>query len=170
MHKCDLTGDIDTFLKAAQAKDPNTYATTKAEWDAAKKSGATAAYVAFYTDSAQHCTQVGSSSSDISTANFKLVVNFVVQFKDEASAAKGYTTETIFGFSSATLKGGGAPVQEGKATGLGANSIVLSVTVATQSFYVTVWQHKQFMVILVALDLDATAAKKVALAEDGRIK
>lgn len=170
MHKCDISGDVDSFLNTVKTKDPNTYTTTKAEWDSAKKNGASGAYIAFYADSTQHCTQVGSSSSDLSTANFKLLVNFVIQFKDQASAVKGYTSDSIFGFSAASLKSGGAPVQEGTATGFGANSIVLSVTVANQSFYVSVWQHKAFMVILVALDMDAAAAKKVAQAEDGRIK
>jgi hypothetical protein len=103
MHKCDVSGDIDTFLNKSKSKDPNTYTTTKAEWDSAKQKGATAAYTAFYTDSAAHCATVESNSSDITTATYKLVVNFVVQFKDEASASKGYTTESSFGFSAASL-------------------------------------------------------------------
>lgn len=170
MHRCDLSGDIDSFLNKSKTNDPNTYTSTKAEWDSAQKGGATAAYTAFYTDSTQHCTQLGSSSSDFSSATYKLVVNFVIQFKDEASAAKGYTSETIFGFSAAALKNGGAPVQEGKATGLGQNSIILTVTVSNQTFYVAVWQHKAFMVILAVLNMDAATGKKAATAEDGRIK
>jgi len=170
MQKCDLTGDIDSFLNKSKTKDPNTYASTKSEWDAAQKAGATAAYAAFYTDSAPHCVTVGSNTADISTATYKLVVNFVIQFKDEASASKGYTTESIFGFSAAQLKTGGAPVVEGTNTGLTPNSIVLSISISTQSFYVAVWQNKAFMVILAVLNIDSAASKKVALAENGRIK
>jgi hypothetical protein len=170
MHKCDLSGDIDSFLSKSKTKDPNTYTSTKAEWDAAKQKGATAAYTAFYTDSAEHCASVESNSSDISSATYKLVVNFVVQFKDEASASKGYTTESIFGFSASSLKSGGAPVVEGTKTGLTANSIVLSISVATQSFYVAVWQNKVFMVIMAILNIDTATCKKVAQAENSRIK
>jgi hypothetical protein len=170
MHKCDLSGDIDSFLSKSKTKDPNTYNSTKAEWDSAKQKGATAAHTAFYTDSAAHCTSVESNSSDISTATYKLVVNFVVQFKDEASASKGYTSESIFGFSAASLKSGGAPVLEGTKTGLTANSIVLSIAVSTQSFYVAVWQNKVFMVILAILNIDTATCKKVAQAENSRIK
>lgn len=170
MHKCDLSGDIDSFLNKSKTKDPNTYTSTKSEWDAAQKAGATAAYTAFYTDSTAHCTSIESNTSDISSATYKLVVNFVIQFKDEASAAKGYTTETIFGFSASSLKGGGAPVQEGTATGLGTNSIVLTISISNQSFYVAVWQHKAFMVILAVLNIDSATSKKVATAENGRIK
>ncbi len=170
MQKCDLTGDIDSFLNKSKTKDPNTYTSTKSEWDAAQKAGATAAYAAFYTDSAAHCVTVGSNTADISTATYKLVVNFVIQFKDEASASKGYTTESIFGFSAAQLKTGGAPVVEGANTGLTPNSIVLSISISTQSFYVAVWQNKAFMVILAILNIDSAASKKVALAQNGRIK
>jgi len=170
MHKCDLSGDIDSFLNKSKTKDPNTYTSTKSEWDAAKQKGAEAAYTAFYTDSTAHCTSIESNSSDISSATYKLVVNFVVQFKDEASASKGYTTESIFGFSASSLKSGGAPVVEGTATGLTKNSIVLSIAISTQSFYVAVWQNKVFMVILAILNIDTATSKKVAQAENGRIK
>jgi hypothetical protein len=174
MHKCDLSGDIDSFLTKSKTKDPNTYTSTKAEWDAAQKRGATAAYTAFYTDSAAHCASVESNSSDISSATYKLVVNFVVQFKDEASASNGYTSQSpddsIFGFSAASLKSGGAPVVEGTATGLTKNSIVLSIAISTQSFYVAVWQNKVFMVIMAILNIDTATCKKVAQAENSRIK
>jgi len=170
MHKCDLSGDIDSFLNKSKTKDPNTYTSTKTEWDSAKQKGATAAYTAFYTDSAAHCASIESNTSDISSATYKLVVNFVIQFKDEASANKGYTSESIFGFSASSLKSGGAPVVEGTATGLTKNSIVLNISVANQAFYVAVWQNKTFMVILAVLNIDAATCKKVAQSENARIK
>ena len=170
MHKCDLSGDIDSFLNKSKTKDPNTYTSTKSEWDSAKQKGATAAYTAFYTDSTAHCTSIESNTSDISSATYKLVVNFVIQFKDEASASKGYTSESIFGFSASSLKSGGAPVVEGTATGLTKNSIVLSISISNQAFYVAVWQNKTFMVILAILNIDTATCKKVAQAENARIK
>ena len=172
MQKCDLSGDMDTFLNKSQAKDPTTYKSVKSEWDAAQKQGATAAYAGFYADSTAHCATVESNSSDISTATYKLVVNFVVQFKDEASATKGYTSETIFGISKDKLTGGAAPeaVMQGTTTGLTANSIVLSVAILNQSFYVAEWQNKVFLVILAILNIDTPTSKKVAQAVNARIK
>jgi hypothetical protein len=170
MHKCDLSGDIDSFLNTTKTKDPNTYNSTKTEWESAKQKGATAAYAAFYTDSTAHCATVESNTSDISSATYKLVVNFVIQFKDEASASKGYTSESIFGFSASMLKGGGVPVVEGTETGLTKNSIVLSISLANQAYYVAVWQNKTFMVILAMLNIDAATCKKAAQAANGRIK
>ncbi|HEV3102237.1 MAG TPA: hypothetical protein VG426_07840 [Candidatus Dormibacteraeota bacterium] len=167
--KCDLSGDINSYLTKIQTKDPSTYATIKSQWEAAKKDGATAAQVEFYTDSTAHCASLESSGSQIGTATYKLVVNFVFQFKDEASAVKGYTSDSIFGFSASSLRASQVPVKEGAATGLGPNSIVLTIAVSSQTFYVVVWQKKQFMVILGILNIDSATDKKVALAEDGRI-
>ena len=169
MVKCDLSGPIDSFLAKEKTQDPTSYASINTEWSDAKKNGATAAFVAFYADSAAHCAAIKTNGSEIGTANYKLVVNFVIQFKDEKTAAKGYTSASIFGFSSSQLKQGGVPVVEGTATGLGSNSIVLSASVASQSYYIAVWQKQSFMVILAVLNIDSTGSKKVATAENARI-
>lgn len=169
--RCDLTGTIDNFLAKEKTQDANTYSSVSGEWADAKKNGATSAFTAFYADNAAHCAALKTNASDIGAANYKLVVNFVVQFKDEASAAKGYTSESIFGFSSSELKSGAGsvPIVEGTATGLTANSIVLNASVGAESYYIAVWQKKAFMVILAVLNLDSAAAKKVAAAENSRI-
>ncbi len=168
--KCDLSGDINDFLNKVKSPDPNTYMSTKNDWQAAQQKGATDAYTAFYTDSTAHCTAIKSNGSDIGSASYQLVVNFVIRFKDEKSAANGYTSESIFGFSVSSLKSGGAPVIEGTKTGLTPNSIVLTASIPPQSYYIAVWQNKTFMVILAMLNIDAAAAKKAALAENSRIK
>jgi hypothetical protein len=169
MQRCDLSGDINTYLKKIQTKDPSTYSTIKSQWEAAQKDGATAADVEFYTDSTAHCASLESSGSQVGTATYKLAVNFVFQFKDQASAEKGYKSDSIFGFSATSLKSSQVPVTEGTATGLGPNSIVLTIAISNQTFYVAVWQNKQFMVILGVLNIDAATDKNVALAENKRI-
>lgn len=169
MTRCDFSGDMNSYLKKIQTKDPSTYTSVKSEWDAAQKDGATAADVEFYSDTAAHCAALESKGSQISDATYKLVVNFVFQFKDEATATTGYSSDKVLGFSPASLRSTQLPVTEGTATGLGKNSIVLAFAAAIQSFYVAVWQNKQFMVILGIVNVDAAADKKVALAENGRI-
>ncbi len=170
--RCDGSGDIDTFLSAIQTKDPNTYKSTKAEWDDAKSHGATAAVVVFYADSKDHCASIqNSKNNDLGSATFPLVINFVIQFKDEATAQSGYTNESIFGFSESTLvTEGGSGVIKGQDTGLTKNSVALTVAIGAQSFYFAVWQNKAFMVILGVLNIDIAQAKKTATTENGRIK
>jgi hypothetical protein len=170
MVRCDLTGDIDSFLSKEKTADQNTYQSTRDEWDHAKSTGAITAYAAFFADTNAHCTGITSSGADIGSATYKLVVNFVIQFKDEASAAKAYTSEKVFNFSASDLKASGQPVVEGDKTGLSANSITLSQAIGSQSFYIAVWQHKAFMVILAVLNVDGAASKKIATSENSRIK
>jgi hypothetical protein len=169
MHRCSISGDIDTYIESLKTKDPATYTSTKSEWTDAQSKGATATQVTFYTDSEANCTSVASTVANLSAAAYPLVVNFSVQFKDEASAANGYTNGQIFGIDSAMLKANGAVV-EGTKTGLGANSIVLNTTILSQAFYIAVWQNKAFMVILGIINLDAATGQKVADAENKRIQ
>jgi biopolymer transport protein ExbD len=170
MHQCSISGDINTYLNSLKTKDPATYTSTKAEWADAQSKGATATQVMFYTDSAANCENVASTVANLSAAAYPLVVNFSVEFKDEASAANGYTSGQIFGIDRTMLKANGAPVVEGTNTGLGPNSIVLNTTILNQAFYIAVWQNKAFMVILGIINLDSAAGQKVAAAENRRIK
>lgn len=169
MQRCDLSGDINTYLDHIKTKDPATYTSTKTQWDAAQKSGATSAQVVFFTDSTANCANVESKVANLSSAAYKLVVNFVIQFKDETTAASGYSSGSIFGIDQSTLKSDGAPVVEGTKTGLGPNSIVLSLPIANQSFYIAIWQNKAFMVILGIINLDPATGQKVADSANKRI-
>ena len=170
LHRCSISGDINTYLDNLKTKDPATYTSTKAEWADAQSKGAIAAQVVFYTDSAANCENVASTVANLSAAAYPLVVNFIVQFKDEGGAASGYTSGQIFGIDRSMLKANGSAVVEGTKTGLGPNSIVLSATILNQAFYIAVWQNKAFMVILGIINLDSATAQKVAAAENQRIK
>ncbi len=167
MLRCSLSGNIEDFIKAEQSPDPNTSKSVSGYWQDAQKSGK-AAYAAIYTDSQARCAAIKDPSTDVGTATYKLVVNFVVQFKDEKTAADAYTNKSIFGFSPSQLRS--APTIEGAKTGLTANSIVLNQSIASQSFYIAEWQNKAFMVILAVLNIDPEASKKVSTLENGRIK
>jgi hypothetical protein len=170
--RCDGSGDIDTFLNAVKTKDPTTYNQTKTEWDDARSHGATGAQVVFFADSKDHCTTIQTSgSSDLGSATYPLVINFVVKFKDAATAQDGYTNQSIFGFSESSLSAsGGAGVVKGKDTGLTPNSIALTVSIGTQSFYFAVWQNQAFMVILGVLNIGLDDSKKLASKVNGRIR
>jgi len=172
--KCDLSGDIDKYISAQESTDSKTAKSNKADWEEAQKNGATAAYVSIYSDSAAQCAAVKKVPSDIASTTHPLIVNFVVQFKDDKSAAKGYSNpKKIFGFSAADLRDSKPSTQsvtEGTKTGLSENSIVLSTSVLNQSFYIAIWQNKTFMVLLAILNMDPTASQKVATSENSRIK
>jgi formylmethanofuran:tetrahydromethanopterin formyltransferase len=168
MVKCPLSGNIEDFIKAEQTPDPNTATSITNYWTDAQSNGAKTAYAAIFADSQDRCSSIKNPQTDVGTATYKLVVNFVVEFKDEATATDAYNNKTIFGFSKSQLKA--APVIEGTKTGLTENSIVLSQAIASQQFYIAEWQNKKFMVILAVLNIDPEASKKVSTAENSRIK
>jgi hypothetical protein len=169
VQRCGVSADINTYLSNIKSTDPSVYTTTQAQWADAQSKGATAAQVVFYTDSAADCANVASNVSSLAAATYKLVVNFVIKFKDEATATSGYTSGKIFGVDQSTLKVGGTPFVAGIKTGLGANSIVLSATIANQSFYISVWQNKTFMVILGIINFDSATGQKAAAGVNKRI-
>jgi hypothetical protein len=169
LQRCSESGDMQAFLKAIQTKDPATYDKTKAQWDAAQKDGAVAAAVAFYADSGAHCAAMESPTTDFSGVTYPVIINFVIQFGDEASAVKGYTTESIFGFKQSDIATSPGVLQ-GTKTGLTPNSVSLPVSIGNQSFYVAFWQNKAYMVILGVLNMDLTASKKIAISENSRIR
>ena len=171
MTQCELTGDIESFISKEQAPDPQAAKSISDDWQQARKDGATAAFGAIYTDSQAHCDAIKGSGADLSAATYKLVVNFVVQYKDEKSAVAVYKgQQPILGFNPAELRTGAGGVVEGTKTGLTENSIALTQPAGNQLFYVAIWQNKRFVVILAILNVDATAAKNVAVRENGRIK
>lgn len=170
MVKCSLTGDIQHYISALQTPSPSTSKSMSSYWQDAQRAGATHAFTAIYTNSDANCSALKSPDTDISTAQYPLVVNFTVQYKDAKSAANAYTNGNVFGFSPAQLKTGGASVLEGTSTGLTQNSIVLNTTIPPQSFYIAEWQNKTFVVILAILNLDAGTSKNVAVAQNSRIK
>lgn len=168
--KCDLSGDVDTVVAKEATPDPSTSKSFQKYWQDAKAQGAKAGYLAFYTSSSSNCSAIKSSATEIGTASYPFILNFVLQYKDEKTATTAYTNGTVFNFSAATLKQGGAPVIEGTNTGLSPNSVVLNASFANQTYYIAEWQSKTFLVILAALNVDANASKKVATSENGRIK
>lgn len=171
VQRCDVSGSIDSFLNAVKTKDPETYSSTKSEWDKAKSNGATAAEVVFYTDSKDHCGAITNSQNEnLASATYPIVINFVIQFKDEPSAEQGYTSDSIFGFDQTTIDAtGGTGVAKGVDTGLSKNSITLTIPIGNQTFYVAIWQKKAFMVILAVINIDTAQAKKIASNENNRI-
>lgn len=168
MVRCDLSGDIQSFIQKEQSSDPTTSKTAVDQWSALQKAGATSGYVTVYTDSKAHCTDFASSRTDPAAANYKLIVNFAVQFKDEKSASAAYGNGSIFGVSSSSLRSSTAV--EGTKTGLTTNSVVVSQAIGNQSFYIALWQDKAFAIFLAAVNLDPASSKKVATSEDARIK
>lgn len=170
MVRCDLSGDIQNFIHKEQSPDPSTSTATAKEWSQAQKNGAVAAQVAIYADTKSHCTEFANGKNDPAAVPYKLVIDFVIQFKDARSATSNYTNDSIFGVTASSLSASGTASIQGSKTGLGPNSVVVSQTVSSQTFFIALWQNKTFDVFLAVLNVDPAAANKIATLENNRIK
>jgi len=155
--KCAESGSYDNYLTAEQTKAPDQYQSDKTTWDDLKKSGANDSYVVIDAANNSDCGQFGAG-----TPSGKVAYVYAFRFKDAAAATASFKADSKDFHLSDTditnLKAAGGTAQQGSATGLGENSIVLSIDVAAVSVYVAFWQNKQFEVAMVAFNEPADAA------------
>ncbi len=164
MQKCPESGSWESYLKAEQTKDPTQYQTDKGNWDDLKAAGANDSFVAVYAANAADCGQFGSG-----TPGGKVVYVFAIRFKDAASATSSFkATSKDFHLSDsdlAAVKSAGGNIQQGSATGLTDNAVVVSIDFGGASIYLAFWQKKQFEVALAGFSVPtadgAAATKKI---------
>jgi hypothetical protein len=168
MTKCPESGSWDTYLKAEQTKDPSQYQTDKTNWDDEKSAGANDSYIAVYSASASDCGGFGSS-----TPTGKVAYVFAIRYKDNSSASASYKAGSkqihLSDSDLANIKAAGGTVQQGAATGLGDNSIVVSLDIASASIYIAYWQKKQFEVAVVSYQVPSADVEVAAKKIDARI-
>jgi hypothetical protein len=168
LQKCPESGSYDSYLKQEQTKSPDQYQSDKTTWDDLKASGANDSYIAVYAANSSDCGQFAAG-----TPSGKVAYVYAIRFKDSTSASASFkTTSKDFHLSDddlANLKAAGGTAAQGSATGLGDNSIVLSIDVAGVSVYIAVWENKTFEVAEVAFN-DATDAKAAVTKINGRIR
>jgi hypothetical protein len=168
MTSCPESGSWDTYLKAEQTKDPSQYQTDKTNWDDSKAAGANDSYIAVYSASASDCGGFGAN-----TPTGKVAYVFAVRYKDNSSASASYKAGSkqihLSDSDLANIKAAGGTVQQGTATGLGDNSIVVSLDIAGASIYIAYWQKKQFEVAVVSYQLPSADAEAAAKKIDARI-
>jgi hypothetical protein len=163
LHKCPESGSYDHYLSIEQTANSDQYTTDKKTWDDLKASGANDSYIVVYVENGADCGQFGAG-----TPTGKVAYVYAIRFKDSSSAAASYKmTSKDFHVSDSEvsqLQTAGATVTQGTATGLGDNSLVLSIDVGGVSVFVAFWQNKEFEVAAVSFNMGtqaATASKSI---------
>ncbi len=168
--RCPESGTYDSYLTQEQAKAPDQYTTDSKDWTVLKASGANDGYIVVYVASTSaDCGQYGASA-----ATGKVAYIYAIRFKDSAKASAAYKNQlSQFHMSDAditNLKTAGGTAQQGAATGLGDNSIVVSIDIQGTTFYIALWQNKEFEVALLVYNLSLTSGKSAATKINGRIR
>jgi hypothetical protein len=170
LQQCPESGSWDHYLSAESAKGSDQYQTDKTDWEDLKSAGANDSYIAVYasTDGA-HCGSFGAGNP-VDMGSIAYV--YAVRFKDAKSAAASYKSNSNdFHLSESdvsNLKAAGAVVREGAATGLGDNSMQLTIDVFSAKVFVSFWQNKSFEVALVSIN-EVAESQAAAKTINGRI-
>lgn len=167
--RCDVSGDIQAFIEKEQSSNPTNARTVFDQWAQLKQAGASAAYVVVYGHDSDQCAAFTTAAGNPNTATSSVVLNFVVQFKDEKKAADAFANSSIFSISASDLRSSHLAV-EGARTGLTASSIVISQAISNQSFYIAFWQNRAFVMALIVENMDPATSQKLAVAENARVK
>ena len=170
LQTCPQSGSWDDFLKFEQTNDPNQYATDKSNLDELKAAGAEDTYVAEYGDSATTCSTYNTQAPPAG----KAVVVYTIRFKQESSASSNYKTNVAnFHLSDADLtnvRAAGGAVSQGASTGLGGNSVAVSIVLQGASIYTALWQNKRFEVAVIAANVPPGDAASGATKINSRIR
>ena len=169
LQKCPESGTWDHYLTAEQAKNPSQYTTDKSDLDSLKAAGANDTYVAVYSDATSGCGNFGSD-----TPTGKVADVYAIRFKDSSSAAANYKTNLkdfhLSDTDLSNLKSAGGSVAQGSATGLGDNSVMVSISIAGSSLYAAFWQKNQFEVALLTFNVSESDSKSATTKINDRMK
>lgn len=153
---------MDQWVSGMEMRNPASSAEMQRDWVRAKSEGAIGGYVVVYTDSAMSCVQEASGLADV-VSTYPVVQSVVIQFKDEASAARIYNGGGFIQTDPGALKNEGAIA--GTATGLGTNSVCLM----GPPLYMAYWQHRSYIARLIVVNVDANVANDIAAKVNGRM-
>jgi len=166
IRQCSQSGNIDSYLNAIKATDPDTYSRYRYIWIDAQAAGATVAQFVIYSDSDAHCkaltTADGPQHAQF-TVTYPFLENFVIKFKDVLSASRAFNG-AVFGIPPTAyrnLEGGVV----GTATGLGPNAESASCCGA----FTAIWQNNAFDALIWIVNLDAATSARIVSNVNSRI-
>ena len=171
-HRCDFSGDVDSYIAAFKEVNPSTYQSLTQTWRQLQAAGATGGYFAVYGDADVACNDVLGKATDHDESlhddpkgHPTTVWSFVARYRDAEAAAAAYRADV---FGQTHLKDQAFEVVEGEPTGLGPNSTV-GTNQADAPVRQAVWQNTDFTVFYGSENLQPLDSERVTSAIDGRI-
>jgi hypothetical protein len=158
------SGSIESLIEAMKAQNPTESSEFKSAWDKIKSQGAKALWITVYSDSAANCAGTSSESGSPSLPSYPLVQSLIIQFNDQATAARLYKSGPV-----AFMPDPSALMTQGvvrTATGLGQNSFAITEGAS----YTAYWQNKEFIVSLSAWNVDPSTCDQIAVKMNSRIR
>jgi hypothetical protein len=171
MLRCDTSGDVTAVLNDERNRRSPAYDMNATEWEQWKRQGAIDAYFAVYGQTSADCAAASDASTGAPPGG--VMVGLVVQFHDTSGAARNFQREsTLMGLGPRDIRFielAGGTTTFGTATGLGADSVVGSATVAGADYFVAMWQSRRFESEFIGYDMAFADADNAVMDMNRRI-
>jgi hypothetical protein len=164
LQTCPESGSGDHYLTSEQTNNPDQYSADKPEFDAWRSAGANDIYVVVYANAASGCGVISPTTPD-----GKLAQVLTIRFYDASAAATSFNTFKSQAEQKGSSTTASGSVLQGSATGLGDNSVVVSIDLVITT-YIAVWQNKAFEVLLFVYGLTESESSTAAAKINSRIR
>ena len=166
MQKCPQSDKWAALMLDGQ---PEMLPTGMASWSALEGAGATEAWLSLYADNPAECPLLLGNAAP----KGRLVYTAAIKFKDSASAANDFASDSqnfpVAPDFAARFTAAGGTLSKGTSTGLGARSVVATISLRGVPTYVVFWQNKSFEAVVYASNVSASEGSSEAAQMNGRI-
>jgi hypothetical protein len=166
MQKCPQSDKWAGLMLGGQ---PEMLPTGMASWSALQAAGAIEGWLSLYADNPSECPLLLGSAPP----KGRLVYTAAIKFKDSASAAADYVSDSqnfpVAADFSARFTAAGGKLTEGADTGLGDSSVVATISLRGVPTYVVFWRNKNFEAVVYASNVSAAEGSSAATHMNGRI-
>jgi len=163
LESCSSSGDITSYLASLKTKNIDGYNGTLDAWKKLQAQGASNAAIVSYAADPAACT------GEMGTGRGRTAASFVIQFKDDGSAATAWK-HGILGFPSPGQGQQTPGLKVGSGTGLGPNAWSLEEAVQGRSLYLAFWQSHSFDVFYLGEDLTQDESQRALGSMAGRVR
>lgn len=161
LQKCPQSDNWAGYMLEGQ---PEMLPTGMSSWSALLAAGATEGWLSMYADNPTECPLLLGSAKP----NGRLVYTAAIKFKDSASAAADYVSDSqnfpVAASFADRFTAAGGKLSRGISTGLGDSSVVAAISLRGVPTYVVFWRNKSFEAVIYASNV--SASEGIAMAAD----
>ena len=160
--RCPISGEMGKYLAGLQAAGSPGYEVLQSEWTRIRGLGARQGYASSFAKSPTECTaRLGARQS-------ASAISFSFQFPKAAAAATAFDRGFLDLRPAHDLNVPG--LQQGTGTGLGSSAWTFYQAAPEPAIYAAYWARSDYLVFLLAENVDPGVARRAALNIDSRVR
>jgi hypothetical protein len=166
LQKCPQSDKWAGLMLSGQ---PEMLPTGMASWSMLQSAGATDGWMSLYADDVSECPLLLANAPP----KGRLVYTAAIKFRSSASAVADFASDSqnfpVAPDFSDRFTAAGGMLTRGASTGLGANSVVATISLRGVPVYVVFWQNKNFEAVEYASNVSSAEGSSVATHMNRRI-